>query len=404
MHFDNIEDYNFDHGLGFNTQTGEYHSLNPHDLGRPLSHAEMDYNLLYQKQTINGWRIAGSSADLTLNATDLGKVLAFHKVAIDPIEDIGDVMYNRHIAAGLFVGQFIWIPILPAVNATTTIDPCAGFSVNPPSWTNSLTYQEAAATFNIVANNLTAAEGNIVTFTINTTGVDDGTTIPWTLGAPVSTTAVTNATTQATSGSGSGSGSGGGAAAQFSIQEVGFTPIERGSVGITNTNTNADGFTPLDVVGGQVSGDVTINGDSGTVTIQILLDTVAEQTELMVFTLGATDSANNSTGGEFATVTIINITNLPTVATTLSTNATTYPCIDDIVVVINDPVAPTTTINPCIDDIVVVINDPAAPATTQATTQATTLATSATNNATMATMPTQPGGGGGGAAGGGMMY
>ena len=53
----------------------------------------------------------------------------------------------------------------------------------------------------------------------------------------------------------------------------------------------------------------------------------------MVFTLGATDSAGNSTGGEFATVTIINITNLPT------TIATTYPCIDDIVVVINDPVA-----------------------------------------------------------------
>ena len=370
MHFDNIEDYNFDHGLGFNTQTGEYHSLNPHDLGRPLSHAEMDYNLLYQKQTINGWRIAGSSADLTLNATDLGKVLAFHKVAIDPIEDIGDVMYNRHIAAGLFVGQFIWIPILPAVNATTTIDPCAGFSVNPPSWTNSLTYQEAAATFNIVANNLTAAEGNIVTFTINTTGVVDGTTIPWTLGAPVSTivpTAMTNATTAAP-------------AAQY---------------GITNTNDNADGFTPLDVVGGQVSGEVTINGDSGTVTIQILLDTVAEQTELMVFTLGATDSAGNSTGGEFATVTIINITNLPTVATTLSTNATTYPCIDDIVVVINDPVAPTTTINPCIDDIVVVINDPAAPATTQIPTLATSATSMATNMTTQSTTPPLNNGGGG---------
>ena len=385
MHFDNIEDYNFDHGLGFNTQTGEYHSLNPHDLGRPLSHAEMDYNLLYQKQTINGWRIAGSSADLTLNAADLGKVLAFHKVAIDPIEDIGDVMYNRHIAAGLFVGQLIWIPILPAVNATTTIDPCAGFSVNPPSWTNSLTYQEAAATFNIVANNLTAAEGNIVTFTINTTGVVDGTTIPWTLGAPVSTivpTAMTNATTTAP-------------AAQYGIQLVGYEPNEREGVGITNTNDSAGGFTPLDVVGGQVSGEVTINGDSGTVTIQILLDTVAEQTELMVFTLGATDSANNSTGGEFATVTIINITNLPTVATTLSTNATTYPCIDDIVVVINDPVAPTTTINPCIDDIVVVINDPAAPATTQIPTLATSATSMATNMTTQSTTPPLSGGGGG---------
>ena len=385
MHFDNIEDYNFDHGLGFNTQTGEYHSLNPHDLGRPLSHAEMDYNLLYQKQTINGWRIAGSSADLTLNATDLGKVLAFHKVAIDTIEDIGNVMYNRHIAAGLFVGQLIWIPILPAVNATTTIDPCAGFSVNPPSWTNSLTYQEAAATFNIVANNLTAAEGNIVTFTINTTGVVDGTTIPWTLGAPVSTivpTAMTNATTAAP-------------AAQFGIQLVGYEPNEREGVGITNTNDNADGFTPLDVVGGQVSGEVTINGDSGTVTIQILLDTVAEQTELMVFTLGATDSAGNSTGGEFATVTIINITNLPTtIATVPTTIATTYPCIDDIVVVINDPVAPTTTIDPCIDDIVVVINDPAAPATTQIPTLATSATSMATNMTTQSTTPPLNNGGG----------
>tara|TARA_B110000858_G_scaffold194174_1_gene248042 strand:+ start:1924 stop:3132 length:1209 start_codon:yes stop_codon:yes gene_type:complete len=392
MHFDNIEDYNFDHGLGFNTQTGEYHSLNPHDLGRPLSHAEMDYNLLYQKQTINGWRIAGSSADLTLNATDLGKVLAFHKVAIDPIEDIGNVMYNRHIAAGLFVGQLIWIPILPAVNATTTIDPCAGFSVNPPSWTNSLTYQEAAATFNIVANNLTAAEGNIVTFTINTTGVVDGTTIPWTLGAPVSTivpTAATHATTAAP-------------AAQFGIQLVGYQPNEREGVGITNTNDNADGFTPLDVVGGQVSGEVTINGDSGTVTIQILLDTVAEQTELMVFTLGATDSAGNSTGGEFATVTIINITNLPTtIATVPTTIATTYPCIDDIVVVINDPVAPTTTINPCIDDIVVVINDPVAPATTQIPTLATSATSMATNMTTQSTTPTLNNGGGFGGGGGG---
>ena len=364
MHFDNIEDYNFDHGLGFNTQTGEYHSLNPHDLGRPLSHAEMDYNLLYQKQTINGWRIAGSSADLTLNATDLGKVLAFHKVAIDTIEDIGNVMYNRHIAAGLFVGQLIWIPILPAVNATTTIDPCAGFSVNPPSWTNSLTYQEAAATFNIVANNLTAAEGNIVTFTINTTGVVDGTTIPWTLGAPVSTivpTAMTNATTAAP-------------AAQFGIQLVGYEPNEREGVGITNTNDNADGFTPLDVVGGQVSGEVTINGDSGTVTIQILLDTVAEQTELMVFTLGATDSAGNSTGGEFATVTIINITNLPTtIATVPTTIATTYPCIDDIVVVINDP---------------------AAPATTQIPTLATSATSMATNMTTQSTTPPLNNGGG----------
>ena len=217
MHFDKIEDYDFDHGLSFNTQTGEYHSLNPHDLGRPLSHIEMDYNLMYQKQTLNGWRIAGSNADLTLNATDLGKVLAFHKVEVNAFDDPGNVMYDRQIAAGLFDGQLIWIPAQFGAFATTTIDPCVGFSANSPSWTNSLAYQEPLPTFQVIPSNNTTAEGNVVTFAINTTGVDDGTTIGWTLGAPVSTevpTAVTNATTAAP-------------AAQFGIQLVGYEPGDR---------------------------------------------------------------------------------------------------------------------------------------------------------------------------------
>ena len=369
MHFDKIEDYDFDHGLSFNTQTGEYHSLNPHDLGRPLSHIEMDYNLMYQKQTLNGWRIAGSNADLTLNATDLGKVLAFHKVEVNAFDDPGNVMYDRQIAAGLFDGQLIWIPAQFGAFATTTIDPCAGFSANSPSWTNSLAYQEPLPTFQVIPSNNTTAEGNVVTFAINTTDVDDGTTIGWTLGAPVSTevpTAVTNATTAAP-------------AAAFGIQLDGYAPAEREEVGITNNNgsgsgsgggsgevTNADGFTSLDVVGGQVSGQVTINNNLGTVTVSILLDQVAEQSELMVFTLADTDSDGNATGGAFATVNIINIYNAPTAATTIATtqatenrpNTTADPCIDDIIVSIeecdDDIVA---SIEECDDDIASSINE-----------------------------------------------
>jgi|TARA_B110000914_G_scaffold154192_1_gene135335 hypothetical protein len=340
MHFDKIEDYDFDHGLSFNTQTGEYHSLNPHDLARPLSHTEMDYNLMYQKQTLNGWRIAGSNADLTLNADDLGKVLGFHKVAIDAIEDIGNVMYDRHIAAGLFDGQHIWIPVLPFELATTTLDPCADFTVGGVSWTNSLAYQEPAATYDITVNNSTVAEGNVVTFAINTTGVDNGTTIAWTLGAPVSTevpTAVTNATTAAPQAYSAG------------IRLVGHTTNREDEVGITanQPDENATQFTPLDVVGGQVSGVITINNDLGDLVLQIKLDTIVESSELMVFTLASTDSAGNETGSIFSTVNIINIPNcLDDIVSTIT------ECIDDIV----------STITECDDDIVSEISEDGAAA------------------------------------------
>ena len=129
------------------------------------------------------------------------------------------------------------------------------------------------------------------------------------------------------------------------------------------TNANADGFTSLDVVGGQVAGQVTINDNLGTVTVSILLDQVAEQSELMVFTLADTDSDGNATGGAFATVNIINIVNLPTtIATTQATanrtNATADPCIDDIIASIeecdDDIVA---SIEECDDDIASSINE-----------------------------------------------
>jgi hypothetical protein len=398
MHFDKIEDYDFDHGLSFNTQTGEYYSLNPHDLARPLSHEEMDYNLMYQKQTLNGWRIAGSNADLTLNATDLGKVLAFHKVEVNTFDDPGNVMYDRHIAAGLFDGQLVWIPMQFGAFATTTIDPCAGFAVSGVSWTNSLAYQEPAPTFLVIPNNETTAEGNVVTFAINTTNLDDGTTIGWTLGAPTSEsplpTAMTNATaapiqsfsarlyivpdnnrTVATTTIDErevlptvGIGDQGNNMSlptttrsekelEENLPTVGIgdqgnnmslpTTTRNDDVSITGDSgigeedTNRDKFTALDVVGGQVSGQVTIFDNLGTVTVGILLDTVAEQSELMEFKLAAIDSNGNATGGAKATVNIINIVNLPT------TIATTNPCIDDIAY----------TIEECIDDIVASITE-----------------------------------------------
>ena len=135
MHFDKIEDYSFSHGLHFNPNTGEYHSLNPHDLGRPLTHEEMDYNLIYQKQTLNGWRIVGGNDDFTLKQSDLGKVLKFHEIANT------DDDFSRYSTGGLFVNQRVWVPADLAV-----ADPCAGFQVINSGATNSLTYQPLLTT------------------------------------------------------------------------------------------------------------------------------------------------------------------------------------------------------------------------------------------------------------------
>ena len=75
MHlYDQIEEYNFTHGNHFDTASGQYNLLMPHDLGRPLTHEEMDYNFLYQKQTMNGFRIFGSGTNLRLDDNDLDKV------------------------------------------------------------------------------------------------------------------------------------------------------------------------------------------------------------------------------------------------------------------------------------------------------------------------------------------
>jgi len=351
MHFDKIEDYDFDHGLEFNTQTGEYHSLNPHDLGRPLSHVEMDYNLMYQKQTLNGWRIAGSNADLTLNNSDLGKVLAYHKVAVDAVDDPGNVMYDRHIAAGLFDGQYIWIPVQPGAMPFTTLDPCLGFGVAGVSWTNSLAYfvEDRNPSYTVSSSATNVAEGNVVVISINGTDIDDGTTVGWTMSAYENVTAATAATTQATSSPGGGGGE---------TLATTVAPIASGNPPVLYRMAASDpseGFNELDIQGGVISGEVVMTGGLASVIIQIKLDTDAEGPELFKFKLAEQDGANNNTNEPFTIVTIIDVYNNPTAATTI---ATTQSCIDDIVSQINecdDDI--TSQINECNDDIASVIID-----------------------------------------------
>ncbi len=105
MHLnDQIEEYNFTHGKHFDVSTGQYDLLMPHDLGRPLTHEEMDYNFIYQKQTLNGFRIFGSGVNLRLDSNDLNKVLKFHQIAL------ADSDYALYVAEGYAENQYIWVP------------------------------------------------------------------------------------------------------------------------------------------------------------------------------------------------------------------------------------------------------------------------------------------------------
>ena len=168
MHLEKIEEYNFEHGLHFDVVTGEYSSLNPHTLGRPLTHEEMDYNLLYQKQTVNGYRIAGSNNDLTLSADDLGKVLSFVQISNT------DTDWSRWSDAGLLDGQFIWAPVeMYTTTQATTI-----------ATTAATTAQTQPTTIATQATTIATAA---------TTAATQATTI-----ATAATTAATQATTEAT--------------------------------------------------------------------------------------------------------------------------------------------------------------------------------------------------------------
>ncbi len=103
LQLNTIEEYNFVHGLHRNYVNGKYIAIQPHDLGRPLTHAEMDYNLILNEQTQAGFRIFGSNADLTLSDDDIGKSLVFHKITAD------DDDFTKYQTKGYSVDQYIWI-------------------------------------------------------------------------------------------------------------------------------------------------------------------------------------------------------------------------------------------------------------------------------------------------------
>ena len=105
MHIKRLEEYSFSHGLHRDNSTGKFLPLQPHKVGRPLTHEEMDYNMLYMEQTLGGYKIFGSNADTTLSEDDLDKSLILHRIT-PASED-----YARYTSDGYFSdNEFIWIP------------------------------------------------------------------------------------------------------------------------------------------------------------------------------------------------------------------------------------------------------------------------------------------------------
>jgi hypothetical protein len=189
MHSGNIENYNFIHGLHRNLINGKWFPLHPHTLGRALTHDEMDYNLLYNQQTVAGWRIFGLNEDLSLSDDEIGKSLIFHKIKIT------DTDYDRYVAAGYSEGHYIWI---------TPIYDCSEFYVSGTSNTNS-TVRDCSA-FIITLSETSPSIDSCDIFGVNSTGTSNSNT-----DAPSSGSgggSGPSPTTPPNSGSGSGGGSG----------------------------------------------------------------------------------------------------------------------------------------------------------------------------------------------------
>ena len=148
MDIGNIENYSFIHGLHRNMVNGKWFPLHPHTLGRPLTHSEMDYNLLYSQQTMAGWRIFGQNTDLTLADNELTKSLIFWKISVS------DTDYDRYVAAGYTSGQYIWITpqydcndfYVSNASKTDAIDNCGGFIITLASTTNATQVPDPTAT------------------------------------------------------------------------------------------------------------------------------------------------------------------------------------------------------------------------------------------------------------------
>lgn len=122
----------------------------------------------------------------------------------------------------------------------------------------------ATPAYDSVTSPTSANEGDTVTFTVNTQNIDDSTT-------------------------------------------VGYT--------ITGIDAN-------DLFGGSLTGNITINNNTGTASVTLANDQTTEGTETMTLTLAATDSAGTSTGSLSSSTTINDTSTTPIVTSTYSVTPT----------------------------------------------------------------------------------
>ena len=308
MHFEKIEEYSFDHGLHFNNVTGEYNSLNPHNLGRPLTHDEMDYNLLYQKQTLNGYRICGSNDDLTLALTDLGSRLEFTQISNL------DADWSRFQAAGLFNGQFVWNPVAGALPNTTTTTAAPTTTTAAPTTTTTT----AAPTTTTAAPTTTTAAPTTTTAAPTTTTAAPTTTTA----APTTTTAAPTTTTTTLAPSYDS------LTVQSQLNEGQVALFTLTGTNIPNGATVGYSLTGIDPGDLQdpsaMTGTFTMSNNMDQHTIAIASDFLTEGLETMYLELDATDS-NGVTAGLTASVDIIDTSLNPTTTTAAPTTTTAAP-------------------------------------------------------------------------------
>ena len=218
------------------------------------------------------------------------------------------------------------------------------------------------------ANNID--EGSALTINVTTTNVSDGTTLYWTVSAAddfgtdsgnftitsnAGSFTVTPSTDFTTEGAetftvslrtGGVSGTVVETTSAITINDTSTTPVEPTYTGLTSVDSADEGDTVTftvssalvvdattvgytitgingnDLSAGTLTGNITMTGNSGTVSVTLANDTLTEGTETLTLTLDATDSAGTSTGGLSKAVTIndTSLTPAPTYAATPAAN------------------------------------------------------------------------------------
>ena len=85
-------------------ENGQFNPQYPGDLGRPLTHDEMDYNLDLIGQIIKGYAVMGTGPNGDIDLTDdVEKTLKLHQVAADD---------SNLLENGAKVGEYVWIPTI----------------------------------------------------------------------------------------------------------------------------------------------------------------------------------------------------------------------------------------------------------------------------------------------------